>query len=579
MDDQKKPTRQFGVTSAISEAPPTEQDIRKNDSLITTLKDENVFETPEGNQQRESVLKDIQNVVEEFVRRVGRKKGVQQPIIDAAGGKIFTFGSFALGVHGPSSDIDTLVVAPKFVSIDDFFALFPPTFRELCDEKDIQEFVPVEDAFVPIIKMQYQGVSIDLLFCSLPKRPSIPSKMTTIDKKDLEGLSESATRSVNGTRVTNELLDSVPQKVSFRHALRAIKLWSNRRGIYGAVFGYPGGVAWAIMVARICQLYPMANGATIVSKFFSLMYKWTWPRPVMLKHIEEGDMGLRVWNPQVYGGDRAHLMPIITPAFPSMCATHTVMPSTLRIMKEEFGRADKILQDIFANKKDWKALFERHTFFTKDHKYYLSVVAASRTKEANSTFSGLVQSKIRHIIKGIDDGNTGIATARPYIEYFERAHRITDDQFKEVAQGSLDYHIPKSEMDAEGALEANGDTTVVYTTTFYIGLTLPTGEATKSLDISYPVSQFKSYITDSDLFNEDLMSVKVVHTRSSALPDDVFVEGETRPKPSKDKKKKKDAKSVKRQFAETGLEDSEHSAAKRQQAGLATNGVPTPTAA
>ena len=61
------------------------------------------------------------------------------------------------------------------------------------------------------------------------------------------------------------------------------------------------------MVARICQLYPMANGATIVSKFFSLMYKWTWPRPVMLKHIEEGDLGLRVWNPQVYGGDRAHL--------------------------------------------------------------------------------------------------------------------------------------------------------------------------------------------------------------------------------------------------------------------------------
>jgi len=579
MDGQKKATRQFGVTSAISEAAPTEQDIRLNDSLIETLKAENVFETPEGNRQREEVIAHIQNVVQEFVRRVGRKKGVQQPIIDAAGGKIFTFGSYALGVHGPSSDIDTLVVAPKFVSIDDFFALFPSTFRELSDEKDINEFVPVEDAFVPIIKMEFRGVSIDLLFSSLPKRTSIPTGMTTIEKKDLEGLSESATRSVNGTRVTNELLDSVPQKVSFRHALRAIKLWSNRRGIYGAVFGYPGGVAWAIMVARICQLYPMANGATIVSKFFSLMYKWTWPRPVMLKHIEEGDLGLRVWNPQVYGGDRAHLMPIITPAFPSMCATHTVMPSTLRIMKEEFGRADKILQDIFANKKEWNALFERHSFFTKDHRYYLSVVAASRTKEANSTFSGLVQSKIRHIVKGIDDGQTGIATARPYIEYFERIHRCTDDQFLDVSQGSLDYMIPASELTAEGAAEANGDTTIVYTTTFYIGLTLPTGEATKSLDISYPVSQFKSYITDSDLYDEKLMSVKVVHTRSSALPDDVFVKGETRPKPSKDKKKKKDAKSVKRPFAETGFEDSEHSAAKRRQAELATNGVPTPTAA
>lgn len=164
--------------------------------------------------------------------------------------------------------------------------------------EDIEEFVPVEDAFVPIIKMEYRGVSIDLIFASLPKVSSIPADMATIEKKNLEGLAEQAMRSVNGTRVTKELLAAVPQPASFRHALRAIKLWSNERAIYGAVFGYPGGVAWAIMVARICQLYPFANGATIVSKFFSLMYKWTWPRPVLLKHIEEGEMGLRVWNPQ-----------------------------------------------------------------------------------------------------------------------------------------------------------------------------------------------------------------------------------------------------------------------------------------
>ncbi len=53
------------------------------------------------------------------------------------------------------------------------------------------------------------------------------------------------------------------------------------------------------MVARICQLYPYANGATIISKFFSLMCKWSWPRPVLLKHIEDAEFNLRVWNPQV----------------------------------------------------------------------------------------------------------------------------------------------------------------------------------------------------------------------------------------------------------------------------------------
>ncbi|OAL44320.1 Poly(A) polymerase [Pyrenochaeta sp. DS3sAY3a] len=579
MDGQKK--QQWGVTSAISEAHPTKEDERLNGELITTLKRENVFESPEGNAKRVAVIEHLQKVVEEFVRRVCKQKGLPQSTIDSAGGKVFTFGSYALGVHGPTSDIDTLVVAPKYVSIDDFFATFPTTFKEMSRTEDIEEFVPVEEAHVPIIKMEYSGVSVDLIFASLPKMASIPKDMATIEKKNLEGLSESATRSVNGTRVTKELLAAVPPGTAFRHALRAIKLWSNRRGIYGAVFGYPGGVAWAIMVARICQLYPYANGATIISKFFSLMFKWTWPRPVLLKHIEDAEYNLRVWNPQLYGPDRGHMMPIITPAFPSMCATHTVMPSTLSIMKEEFGRADKIVQHIFAGSKSWDSLFERHSFFTKDHKYYLSVVAASRTKEASATFSGLVQSKIRWIVKHIDDGQTGIQTARPYTGYFERVHRCKDeDEVDKVSQGNLEYMVSASEVLAEGSAPANGDAHMIFTTTFYIGLVIPP-EGARSLDISYPVARFRDMVTESALYDENTMSVRVVHTRNSSLPDDVFVDGETRPKKPSKEKKKKDGKnlSVKRPFAETGLDGSEQSAAKRLQSELVTNGVPTPTAA
>lgn len=177
---------------------------------------------------RVAVIEHLQKVVEEFVRRVCKQKGLPQSTIDSAGGKVFTFGSYALGVHGPTSDIDTLVVGPKYVSIDDFFATFPTTFKEMSRTEDIEEFVPVEEAHVPIIKMEYSGVSVDLIFASLPKMSSIPKDMATIEKKNLEGLSESATRSVNGTRVTKELLAAVPPGTAFRHALRAIKLWSNR---------------------------------------------------------------------------------------------------------------------------------------------------------------------------------------------------------------------------------------------------------------------------------------------------------------------------------------------------------------
>lgn len=89
------------------------------------------------------------------------------------------------------------------------------------------------------------------------------------------------------------------------------------RAIYSNVNGFLGGVAWSMLVARICQLYPNAIAGAIVSRFFIIMYQWcgllyavlellvnihvprSWPQPVLLKQIEEGPLQVRVWNPRV----------------------------------------------------------------------------------------------------------------------------------------------------------------------------------------------------------------------------------------------------------------------------------------
>ncbi|KAH6644688.1 Poly(A) polymeras-like protein [Boeremia exigua] len=574
--------RQWGVTAPISTQQPSPADLKLNDELVEELKRQNVFESPEGSDTRVRVLRHMQEVVNKFCQHVGKLKGLPQSTIDTMSGKIFCFGSYALGVHGPSSDIDTLIVAPKSVSLNDYFDHFETIFRGMSDEKLITEMNPVPEAFVPLIKMEYSGVSIDLLFVSLPSMTQIPKDLEGVDKNMLRGLDDTAMRSVNGTRVTLELMQSIPQIKSFRHALRAVKLWSNQRGIYGAVFGFPGGIAWAIMVARICQLYPMACGATILTKFFRLMGKWPFPRPVMLKNIEEGTLNLRVWNPTQYPGDRAHLMPIITPAFPSMCATHTIMHSTLDVMREEFERADQLINSgsgVLEGKKQWKDLFNKHTFFTKDHKYYLSVVAASRTEKAHSTFSGLVQSKFRLLCKNIEDGQCGIDIARPWMKGISRVHRYeNEEEADKIIQGNTDHQIPASEVPtvASGEEPPSG---IMYTTTFYVGLKLKP-DGTKSLDISYPVSDFRNIVTTNNGYDDKTMSVRVVHTRNYQLPDDLFSEGETRPQKAPKKEKKRDAtKAAKRHFAETGLDDSQLAAAKRQQSEHATNGASPPVAA
>lgn len=99
-----------------------------------------------------------------------------------------------------------------------------------------------------------------------------------------------------------------------------------------------------MLVARICQLYPNALPNMLVSRFFRVYTQWRWPNPVMLCSIEEGSLGLQVWDPRRNPKDRFHLMPIITPAYPCMNSSYNVSFSTLRIMSEEFQRGSEICE-------------------------------------------------------------------------------------------------------------------------------------------------------------------------------------------------------------------------------------------
>lgn len=80
---------------------------------------------------REIVLGRVAALVKKFVRKVSMDRGLSEAAANAAGGKIFTFGSYRLGVHGPGSDIDTLCVVPKHVSQEDFFEVFEPMLKEV----------------------------------------------------------------------------------------------------------------------------------------------------------------------------------------------------------------------------------------------------------------------------------------------------------------------------------------------------------------------------------------------------------------------------------------------------------------
>ena len=390
---------------------------------------------------------------------------------------------------------------PKHVAREDFFDHFPTLLERMAPPGAVEEMTPVPDAFVPIIKLKLSGISIDLIFARLAL-PSVPLSLNLKDASILRGLEERDLRSLNGTRVTDEILDLVPQKQTFRTALRGIKLWAQRRAIYANVMGFPGGVAWAMLVARVCQLYPQATGSVLISKFFRIIGKWSWPQPVQLKNIEDGPLQVRVWNPKVYPQDKFHLMPIITPAYPSMCATHNITMSTKTIITRELERGGDIADKIFTGKMQWKDLFSKHTFFTDGYKYYLSVIASSRTKDAQHVWSGLVESKVRLLVSNLENQES-IAVARPFNKGFDRVHHCkNENDIEAVLNGDLKFqatnvktettdnvndpkHTAAAQGDADGMAMPNGhseahtngeEKLTIYTTTYYVGIELAQGK-------------------------------------------------------------------------------------------------------
>jgi len=93
--------KQWGVTRPISMLGPTDAENAVNQALVEELKRQNSFESSEESQKRVAVLNQLQKITEEFVRQVCTAKGLPEAVIKSSGGKIFTFGSYRLGVYGP----------------------------------------------------------------------------------------------------------------------------------------------------------------------------------------------------------------------------------------------------------------------------------------------------------------------------------------------------------------------------------------------------------------------------------------------------------------------------------------------
>ncbi|KAJ0104505.1 hypothetical protein Patl1_19221 [Pistacia atlantica] len=315
-----------------------------------------------------------------------------------------------LRVHGPGADIDTLCVGPRHATREEDF--FGELHQMLSDMPEVTELHPVPDAHVPVMRFKFSGVSIDLLYARLSLWV-IPEDLDISQDSILQNADEQTVRSLNGCRVTDQILRLVPNIQNFRTTLRCMRYWAKRRGVYSNVAGFLGGINWALLVARICQLYPNALPNMLVSRFFRVYTQWRWPNPVMLCAIEGGSLGLQVWDPRRNPKDRYHLMPIITPAYPCMNSSYNVSASTLRIMTDEFQRGHEICEAMEKSEVDWDTLFESYAFF-EAYKNYLQIDVSAENADDLRKWKGWVESRLRQLTLKIERHTYNMLQCHPH---------------------------------------------------------------------------------------------------------------------------------------------------------------------
>lgn len=197
-------------------------------------------------------------------------------------------------------------------------------------------------------------------------------------------------------------------------------------------------------------------------------------------------------------------MPIITPAYPSMCATHNVTASTQMIMTEEFKKGQlefyspgryllflagsEIVDRVIVGSADWSELFSKHDFFHK-YRYYLQVIASTGSSELQikwygagiyvvigiiSQYSslcraGTVESRIRQLVMKLEYVDS-LTLAHPFIKGFEQVlHCLSEEELRAAAQGDVSDAVAKRKKEE---IEGKEGASSIYLTSFYIGLAI-----------------------------------------------------------------------------------------------------------
>ncbi|EKX37654.1 hypothetical protein GUITHDRAFT_41551, partial [Guillardia theta CCMP2712] len=308
---------------------------------------------------------------------------------------------------------DAVMIVTRYIDRSD---MFDDLYVAMQAREDIKDLIKVQEARAPVIKFRMDDFEFKLSMARL-NYATLPEDFDVTDDKHLKNVDPESVASLNSVRVTDTIRSLVPNLISFKYCIQALKFWAKKRGVYNNGLGFLGSISLEIMAARICQLYPKALPSRLLYFFFFTYCQWKWPQPVELAEIvaNSHDLNLPVWG---YGAtemsDRRHLMPIISPCYPAQNTAALVSRSTLKIMKEMFIRAMGVCKQIHEGKAGWCDLFEPVDLFST-YANFLQIQASARSKADHNMWKGFCAANIHNMISYLE---------RCPDAYLDRAHPI-----------------------------------------------------------------------------------------------------------------------------------------------------------
>ncbi|RAL47436.1 hypothetical protein DM860_013401 [Cuscuta australis] len=376
-------------------------EMERSSSLSQMMMNEGLVPSEEDELRRRNVIHKLKKIVMEWIKRVAYRHQLPKRYLAMASARILTFGSYGLGVHNAASDIDALCVVPCFANMrEDFFVLL---YNILASRPEISDIYCVKDAKVPLMRFKFDGISVDLPYAQL-KVISIPENVDLFNPFFMRNIDESSWKSLSGVRANRSILSLVPSIEEFQSLLRCVKLWAKRRGLYGNLLGFFGGIHLAVLSAFVCQKHPAAKLSSLVLIFFKTFAFWPCHAPVVLHD--------RSMRPLFIPGEKHGLWPIHLPGSESDFCHSNITRSTYYKIRAEFLRGHALTKDMLSPGFDWSDLFE-HFPYGKIYGRVVKISLSASEKEELEVWVGCVKSRFRWLVVRLEEELQGFIDPNP----------------------------------------------------------------------------------------------------------------------------------------------------------------------